>query len=390
MSLMPHGSGATVVVVGPAYLDEVVEVEGGLFDAAWLERAAPGASTPLRADYSLTERSRAPLDDPGTFLLLESPGGDRVRVTDPGAVTGRRIVTAEDRLAHGAALGRVGGRAPAVDTRVGLLGVRHLLGGMGAGFALALGGHLVLPLGDDEDARRLGGLLKSAGIPYNALRVPGTRTDTTILLSSTAGDKLPVGRRAASRRANGEALLRLTPSADIAVVTSLPNATAAVVAGGVGGWTLFTPSLRNARQEGFESVARAVDALALNATEWAALGDREAIRSACPLVLVTRGTEGVTVHCRDPDGAPGAVDVPVPLVRTQAADTNRAGEAFAAGFVGALVDAVGVDGLKRGRYDQEVLGEAARQGCLAAYLELDIKELAFPSRKDVLALRRRA
>ena len=68
-------------------------------------------------------------------------------------------------------------------------------------------------------------------------------------------------------------------------------------------------------------------------------------------------------------------------------DANHAGESFTAGFLGALLEQVGMEGLRRGAYAVEAVREAAWQGSLAAALELGIRELAFPSRADVLALR---
>ena len=55
-------------------------------------------------------------------------------------------------------------------------------------------------------------LLREHGIAHDAVPVPGTATDTTTLLWSRAGDKLPIARRSASLRATAPAALRLFSS----------------------------------------------------------------------------------------------------------------------------------------------------------------------------------
>ena len=264
---------------------------------------------------------------------------------------------------------------------------RVLLGGMGAGYALALGGRLVLPVGeDDADGREMRRLLDAHGIAYAAVPVPGQPTDTTLLIWSSAGDKLPVGRRTASRAVSAEALLAECRPADLTLVTSLPNVTAARLVRGPSGWVMFTPSLRNVREGGLGEVAEQVDAIAMNRIEWR--GAERQVGERCPLVTVTRGPGGASVRFRDESGALRWTDVPAAPVPVLA-DANRAGEAFAAGFLAALVDRQWPEAMQRGRYSAAAVREAAWCGALAAALELGIRELAFPSRDDVAAYRRR-
>jgi sugar/nucleoside kinase (ribokinase family) len=369
-SLLPPEAGIVAQVIGAAYLDEVVDVEGAL---------CPDGRT--RIDYSRTEACREPLPEPGVAYLIESPGGDSIRIADPAAQSGTRIVLAEDRILDTA------GKAAPLRSEVALRGRRVLLGGMGAGYALALGGRLVLPLGEagpeGQEVRRL---LGAHGIAFRAVPVAGQSTDTTVLIWSSAGDKLPIGRRTASRAVSAQALLEQGGPADLTVVTSLPNATVAQVVRELRGWVMFTPSLRNVREGGLDEIAEHVDAIAMNRIEWrraeAQMGER------CPLVTVTRGADGAAVRFRDESGALRWTEVPAAPVPALA-DANRAGEAFASGFLAALVERQWPEAVQTGRYSPEAVREAAWQGSLAAALELGIRELAFPSRDDVAAYRHR-
>jgi sugar/nucleoside kinase (ribokinase family) len=368
--LLPAETPITAQVIGAAYLDEVVDVDGALCP-----------EPPVRIDYSRTEARRSPLSEPGTCLLIESPGGDSIRVTDPLAPGGTRIELAEERIVDAR------GEAPPVRSEVALIGRRTLLGGMGAGFALALGARLVLPLGErDAESHEVLRLLDAHGIAHAPVRVSGQTTDTTVLIWSSAGDKLPIGRRTASRAVRPEHLLAQCAPAYLTLVTSLPNATVARLVRALHGWVMFTPSLRNVREGGLGEIAARVDAVSMNAIEWR--GAEEQVGERCPLVVVTRGAEGAAVRFRDEAGALRWTEVPAAPVPVMA-DANRAGEAFAAGFLAALVERQWPEAMQRGRYSGRAVREAAWRGALAAALELGIRELAFPSRDDIEALGRR-
>lgn len=368
-SLLAPDAGITVGVIGTAYLDEVVDVEGAL---------CPDGRT--RIDYSRTEARRSPLAEGGTAFLIESPGGDSIRITDPAAPGGLRITLAEDRILDAA------GDAPPMRGEVAIRGRRVLLGGMGTGYALTLGGRLVLPVGEsDAEGREMCRLLNAHGVAHSAIPVAGQTTDTTVLVWSSAGDKLPVGRRAASRAVTAEALLAECAPADLTLVTSLPSRTVGQIVRRLDGWLMFTPSLRNVREGGLGEIAERVDAIAMNRVEWR--GAEREVGERCPLVTVTRGPEGAAVRFRDEAGALRWTEVPAAPVPVLA-DANRAGEAFASGFLAALVERQWPEAMQRGRYSPEAVREAAWSGALAAALELGIRELAFPSRDDIAAYRR--
>ncbi|MFO7958420.1 MAG: carbohydrate kinase family protein [Candidatus Brocadiia bacterium] len=395
MTLLPPDCDARVQVIGPSYLDEIVEVDGPLCHERWVREALPERAGPVRIDYSRTEAEREPLDEPGVFLQVDSPGGDSIRVTEPGATGGHRLLVEEERLFDAGSLGLPDeAKVPPLRTEVPLCGRRLQLGGMGAGYALALGGRLVLPLGTtagrpDADALKLCEMMEECGVAYQPVLVSGAGTDVTTLLWSSPGDKLPVGRRSACYAVTAEALLERAVPADLNIITSLPNATARSVANALTGWKLFTPSLRNVREGGVEQVVGAVDAMSLNSTEWGALAEPEQVRRCCPLVLVTRGEEGAAVSFRDKTGRLRWTEVPAARLEKGVLDANHAGEAFTAGFLGALLEQLSVAQLRRGEYSEGILREAAWQGSLSAALELTIREMRFPDRAEVLDLRER-
>ena len=72
------------------------------------------------------------------------------------------------------------------------------LGGMGAGYAAALGGTLIERTGpeDDPTSRAVVRLLAREGIDHQPIRVPDHAADWTLLVTSGEhGDKLPIGFR---------------------------------------------------------------------------------------------------------------------------------------------------------------------------------------------------
>ena len=163
------------LVFGPAYLDRVVHVDRPLVD--------PALGPPL--DQSVDGRWEF-----GEGLTLIDPIGSGSSSSCPAAGRGRRAWSACRARCR---------EAPRAWRRV----VRGLswhddLGGMGAGFAAALGGELVSALGpeDDPTSRVVADLLARAGIAHRPVRVPDQPADWTLLVTSGGfGDKLPIGFR---------------------------------------------------------------------------------------------------------------------------------------------------------------------------------------------------
>jgi sugar/nucleoside kinase (ribokinase family) len=367
--LLPDDFSGPVVVYGPAYLDRTWRVAG---------RLAPPDMPP--ADHSVTARSVKPCRESGTALLVESAGGDVLRVRGDANGAGRNVTVREARL-FGPAL-------QPVESEVRLSGRSDALGGMGYGYALALGGRLVTPLGEGPGADRIHRLLKASGLAYNAIVVPRCRADTTDLVLGGPPDrpeKLAVGMRDASMQVTADMLAEAGADAALTVVCSLPSAVSRDLLKRAGGCKVFAPSLRYVCETDFPEALGCADLVVMNEREWRTA--REPIEALRPTALaaVTRGTDGASVlwHAGEESRE---LHLPA-LPRQDVADPNRAGEAFAAGLVGALADlgAIGPEG--RLSLDRPTIAEAAWQATLAAWLELDLTEVAFPSRAEVRELR---
>src|SRR5262249_40631488 len=119
--------------------------------------------------------------------------------------------------------------------RAGLSGRRSVrgigwsedLGGMGAGFAAALGGLLYSALGPATDRTSLAvsSILDRFGLAHQAIRIDDRSGDWTLLMSSGEfGDKLPIGFRGCHAELDpGELARRSQPPCDLRVVAALPN-----------------------------------------------------------------------------------------------------------------------------------------------------------------------
>ncbi|HEX8199862.1 MAG TPA: sugar kinase, partial [Isosphaeraceae bacterium] len=197
--------GRRVRVFGPAYLDRVLRVDrpllppelGGVLDGS-VEGSWAG--------------------EPGAVLTLEDPAGGAIVADLPEGWPGP---TGRVRLDRTLAEGRGAWRRPVRGTAW-----QDDLGGMGAGYARALGGVLVSALGSEEDAtsRAVAALLARAGVVHRPIRVPGRPADWTLLVTSGAhGDKLPVGFRGCHAALTSLGAEGRMPC-DLCAVAALPNA----------------------------------------------------------------------------------------------------------------------------------------------------------------------
>ncbi len=164
-----------ILIFGPAYLDRVLHVDRPVVD--------PGLGLPL-------DQSVDGLWKFGEGLTLIDPNGSEIAVELPGDWPGPTGAVALSRALPG-------GPQP---WRRAVRGVswHDDLGGMGAGFAAALGGELVSALGpeDDPTSRAVADRLAHAGIAHRPIRVANHPADWTLLVTSGVfGDKLPIGFR---------------------------------------------------------------------------------------------------------------------------------------------------------------------------------------------------
>jgi ribokinase len=359
------------VVFGPAYLDRVLRVDQPLID--------PAVGPPLDQGLEAVATSET-----GATLELVDPSGYRIVLLPPADWPGP---TGEVRLAG--------------PIRAGLRGRRVVpgrawqddLGGMGAGYAVALGGALWSALGPESDAasRAIVEHLARFGITHHPIRVPDRSADWTLLISSGAcGDKLAIGFRGCHAALTPDALESMAAEpCDLRVVAALPNRLAARALAAPGAALRFcAPTLRTMLDCDcpLSSFAAWVDVLSCNRREWEALKDREEVAWRVSILAVTDGPNGSSVRFTTPAGEPGRFQVPAFPRDRPPRDTNRAGEAYAATLIHTLLDCDWSAG--SGVVDEDLIRLAAQRASAAAALVLDRLDFGFPSPAEIdVALR---
>jgi ribokinase len=350
-----------VQVFGPAYLDRVLSVDGPLVD--------PNSGPPL--DQSVDGHLKFGSE---SELALVDPSGYTVVIELPPDWPGPTGEIRLSRPVHPNAQGRrrVSGRAWHDD-----------LGGMGAGFAAALGGVLWSALGplDDSISQAVSGRLARHGIRHRPTRVASQSADWTLLVTSGPfGDKLPIGFRGCHERLDVRSLVEAAGQpCDLRVVASIRNRLAGPVLSAPGaGVRLFAPAMRNVldRECPIASFADAVDVFCCNRREWETLHDQPEIAWVVSVLVVTDGPAGSTVRFTTPSGEPGRLQIPAFPRERPPRDTNRAGEAYAATLVASLLD--NQWDASSGLVEDELIRLAAERASVAAALELDWIEFGFP------------
>lgn len=356
----------STMVLGPAYLDRVLRIDRPL-------RADPAAA-PI--DRSVVGTSRFA---DGPRLELVDPGGNTLMIDLPGRWPGPfGRVALDDRIdANARAMRRLSGTSWADD-----------LGGMGAGFAAALGGMLIHALGTEEDpiSRRVEDWLRNAGISHQTVRVPGRSADWTLLVSNAEhGDKLGIGFRGCHAALTDEALDPwLDRPCDLRVVAGLPNRLAGRLLRAPGaGCRLFAPAMRNVTDASYPvaSFAAAVDVLCCNRLEWESLPDREAVGWQVSILVVTDGPAGCWARFTGPQGETGSFQIPAFPRARPPRDTNRAGETLAATLIAHLLTRGWEPGT--GVVEPSLLRAALERASAAAALVLDMESFGFPDASSI-------
>ncbi len=355
-----------VSVFGPAYLDRVLRVDQPLVDPS----LGPPLDQSVEGGWKFGASQSLELVDPAGYSLTIDLPGDW-----PGP-------TGMIRLAR--------------PIRQGVTGHRSLrglawhddIGGMGAGYASALGGRLCSALGSDSDptSQAIAQRLADHGIFHDPIRVFDHSADWTLLITSGSfGDKLPIGFRGCHAAVDPAAFdPRAARPCDLRVVASLPNRLSARLLGTAGAaCRFFAPAMRNVldRDCPLSTFARSIDILSCNRQEWETLEDREEVAWQVSILIVTDGPDGSSVRYTNSSGEAERLQVPVFSRTNPPRDTNRAGESYAATLVSTLLD----QGWQAssGVVDNHLIRTAARRASAAAALQLDRVDFGFPTDAEI-------
>ncbi|CAN5896643.1 hypothetical protein BH23PLA1_BH23PLA1_04050 [soil metagenome] len=353
-------------VVGPAYLDRVLRVDRPLVD-----RSIGG---PL--DLSVEgDWSGPPI---GQKLTLRDPAGAELDIqTPPGWPGGRAEIRLHRPMVPGASAFR--------RSVVGLFW-QDDLGGMGAGFASALGGVLISVLGPKGEpiGQKIADHLAAEGIDHCPVHLPDQVSDWTLLVTSGAfGDKLPIGFRGchAALESFGE---EVREPCDVLVVASMTNRLAASALEGskASAVRVFAPTLRNMldRSPTLESFAGSIDLLVCNRREWELLENREAVAERLSILSVTDGPAGSWLRFRGAGNGFEELSMPGFPRFHPPIDTNRAGESYASTLLLSLLDA---GWSAPDPIDPDLARQAAWRASAAAALVLDRKDFGFPTLMEI-------
>jgi sugar/nucleoside kinase (ribokinase family) len=355
---LPHAT--RPLIFGPAYLDRVVRVDRPLVDPALGGRPLDGS-----VDGRWLE--------PGDGLTLMDTLGNRLVVELLEGWPGPSgLVELSRPLSKSGGWSRVV-RSTAWDDD---------LGGMGAGFASALGGDLISALGPESDptSRAITSLLAKRTIPHHPIRVEHPADWTLLVTSGEFGDKLPIGFRGchAALRDLGPWSSRFAP---LRLVASLPNRLASEALRGPATIHAFAPALRNMldHEPPVSRFAEAIDILTCNRGEWESLPDREQVAWQVSILVITDGPHGATLRFTTPEGEAGRLEIPAFPRTHPPRDTNRAGEAFAATLLSTLLEA----GWTPGTTPPDLAQRAAERAAAAAALVLDRTDFGFPTPGEI-------
>jgi ribokinase len=349
-----------MIVFGPAYIDRVLTIAQPLLPTA----GAPSF------DQSVTATNMEPLAEPQ--VCLDGSIGDRLVFHLPKntGCPGLRFTLQEPLLVRLC----VGQTIPCVTGQYAVETVRFQLGGMGAGYAKACHGLLRAPFGADETGRLVQTLLDEAGVSVSPSILPACQSDASLIILTPRAEKLAVGVRDALRHWRyTEEDATLAQAARAVIFCGAPNALVAdILSRGVDAAVMYAPNMRNVDDTTvpLATLAPYIHYLAMNALEWAHLGEPQVLLATIPLISVTDGAHGSRVYVYGRRLDIPAVPHPAPR------DTNRAGETYAATLFNALLAIY--PNFPKDRLDEDAVRWAAVQASRQASRQLDITSFDFP------------
>lgn len=362
-----------VFVAGPAYLDRVLAIDESL-----LERAPKDSPVDRSVDgrFAAGESRRRSLE-----LVDASKSTIAIKLPESWPGPSGTIEIATDWTSDSSPCEDQTKTSNSFQRAIESSSWHDDLGGMGAGYAAALGGtlHSALGAGPDPIGTRIAAFLNDQSIEHHPIFIPRRPSDWTLLITSgRRGDKLAIGFRGAH-----DAIERLpdswTQPCDLRVVAGLPNRILAE-AFQVDDKSIhmFAPSIRNMRDRSpsVESLAGKFDLICCNRLEWETLGECRAIERSTPIIATTDGANGCRIRFWDRDGVRREIIEPAFPRARPPRDTNRAGEAFASTLVTTLIEA----NATLDRIDPALIQAATIRASAAAALEIDLVRFGFPSR----------
>ncbi len=349
----------SIRVFGPAYRDRVSRVDRPLLNRGIVDGSFEGVREEAIGPTRIVDQ------DGGSIEIREyRPGGGE----QPG-----QLVRIQGRMCdRGGPWTRV----------VCCQSTSESLGGMGAGFAAALRGDLVSALGGDDSGLDSTGEwisreLARHEIPHEPILIPGRESDLTWIISSGRfGDKLAIGFRGCHSSVTSLGPADLARACDLLVVAGFANHLVAQTLAIPASIRMLAPAIRNMTETAtpLASLAGRFHYLACNRREWEAMDGREHVARNTPLISITDGPAGCRVLYLDRDARVNEFSLPAFPRDEPPIDTNRAGEAFAATLISALLDG----GWDPGANDPAMIRGAALRGSVAAALVLDMEEFGFP------------
>lgn len=351
-----------ITVFGPAYLDCVVRIN------------RPLISKKNRIIDLGGNAIRAMAQHDGEIQIVDESGGI-IRITLP------------DEMASVAGCYHVKGILNSNESEVITMSEVDMdLGGMGAGYAKALGGHLVSCIGasDDETSLKIQSLVKSHRIQHTPVKVDSVAADWTLLITSGEhGDKLPLGLRGCHDSVTAEELIASVPNhnQDLLIIASLKNSLMDTLAGLLKApIKVLAPAVRNCRETmvPIGNLAGKFDLLTLNQQEWDAMSPacRQKWLNSQATISITNGPIGAKISWIDRDGDRSEIVTDIFPRRSPPADTNRAGEAFASGLIRSFKEQGW--GLTGFQFTSAFIREAAVQASAWAGLTVNMKAFGFP------------
>ncbi len=346
------------LIYGPAYLDTVITIS---------EPIAPELTAPL--DQSLPIK-KITADDSRQISII-SDIGDCLNLILPAnsTTTGGEYYLREAILSR-----RYGDKSLPIVSKYSAESCIRQLGGMGAGYAKAVGGRLRVPLGDDNPGDILLNILKSHNISVLPTILSGYSTDTTLLIQSKSGDKLAMGLR--------DALLQWQPDsndytlinqADCVIFCGAPNRfMTELLLSDISTPVICAPSMRNIDDSAYPlyDLVNKIDYLAMNALEWKHLSNHDKFISEIPLITITDGARGCDIYIHGKSFFYPALPHPGPV------DTNRAGETYASTMLKAILHFY--PQFPDADISEDMLSNIAKIANKQAHRQLDITSFNFP------------